>query len=133
MAERILFADTVGEMARLAVGDPRATDALVRSHADQVLAHLSDALSDEADDDDRVAALIGVFMHAALQRLVTAGRGDDRIAFAEAEICASAVAAAMDRAAEASAHDDRDTVTAAMTAAEMVLGTDFRFLLGIML
>ena len=132
MADRIAFADTVGEMARLAVGDPRASDAAVEAHAERVLARLSSALDDDATVGERIGALIEVFMHAALQQLVAAGRAEDRIEFAEAELSASSVAAAMDRAAEAAARGDLDTVSAAMTAAEAVLGADLRFLRGIM-
>jgi hypothetical protein len=133
MAERVLFADTVEELTTLAVGDRTVTDAVVQAHADQVLAQLSDALADDATEAERIAALIDVFMHAALQRLVSAARSDDRIAFAEAEICASAVASTMDRAADAAARGDRSMIAAAMTAAEAVLGTDLRFLLGLLL
>jgi hypothetical protein len=113
----------VDDLVRLAVGEPVAVAVAVRSRADQVLARLGGALRPGRSPDERIEALIETYMHAALKTLADAAPLD-RIAFAEAEVVATAVAAAMDRAADAAAADDPHGVAAALAGAEGVLDLD---------
>lgn len=110
-------------LVSLATGDRPAVEAAVRSRADQVLARLGDALRPGASKAERIEALIETYMQGALQLLAEAA-GGDRLAFAEAEITAWSVAAAMDRAADAAETGDTDTVAAAMASAEALLELD---------
>jgi len=127
-----VFANRVYELAALAVGDRAAVEAAVRSRADQVLTRLGDALRAGRTPEERIDALIETYMQGALQVLATAASGD-RIEFAEAEMKASSVAAAMDRAADAAEADDPQTVAAAMASAEALLDLDLAALYDLLL
>jgi hypothetical protein len=132
MGGSTVYAERADDLVALALGDPAAVASIVRSRADQVLARLGDALRAGRPPEQRIDALIETYMHGALQRLAQAA-GEDRIAFAEAEVSAAAVAAAMDRAADAAAVGDARTVAAAMGSAEAVLDLDFADLYDLLL
>jgi hypothetical protein len=123
MSGSSVYTDRIDEDVALALGDPDAVSAALRSRADQVLARLGDALRMGRSPRERIEALAETYMHGALQLLAWAASGD-RIAFAEAEITAASVAAAMDRAAAAAASGDAASVTAAMASAEALLDLD---------
>ncbi|MGZ4137177.1 MAG: hypothetical protein ACXVPX_06360 [Actinomycetota bacterium] len=89
----------------------------------QVLARLGDALQAGRSPEERIEALIETYMQGALQLLADAASGD-RLAFAEAEMTAASVAAAMDRAADAAACGDAENVAAATASAEALLDLD---------
>jgi hypothetical protein len=132
MSGSALFAGRVDDLVRLALGEPEAVAAAVRARADQVLKRFGDALRAGSSYEDRIAALTETYMHGALQHLSAAALGD-RMEFAEAEIVASSVAAAMDRATEAAWTGDTETVSAAMLAAESLLEMDFSRLYDLLL
>ncbi len=127
-----VYADRVEELVELALGDPPVVDALVRARADQVLTRLGDALRSGRTPAERIDALIETYMQGAFQLLANAADGD-RFAFGEAEIVASAVGSAMDRAADAAAGEDHDTVVAAMASAEALLDLDLESLYDLLL
>jgi hypothetical protein len=118
-----LYSNRLVDLVRLALGPPDAVGVAVRSRGDQVLARLGEALADGRSPADRFEAIIDTYMHGALQILADAS-SSDRIAFAEAEMTATAVAAAMDRALDAAASGEADTAVAAMAAAESLLDLD---------
>lgn len=126
------YAERAEELVVVALGDPSVVASVVRSRAEQVLVGLGDALRAGRPPGERIDALIETYMHGALQRLVDAAAGD-RLAFAEAEVTASAVASAMDRAADAAARGDAEAVAAAMVSAEAVLDLDFAALYDLLL
>lgn len=126
------FGNQVEDLVRLALGDPEGAATAVRARADQVLARLGDAIRTASPRRERIAAMTETFMHGALVRVADAARGD-RIELAEAEMTASSVAAAMDRAAEADRDGDDDTVAAAMAAAESLLQMDLAGLYALLL
>jgi len=117
------YADRVDDLVALALGEHDALETIIRARADQVLARLGDALQAGRTPDERIEALIETYMHGALQ-LLADGAAGDRIAFAEAEVTAASVAAAMDRAVEAQRSGDPETVAAAMASAEAILELD---------
>lgn len=122
MSETAIFARYVAAMLRIGQADPDRARAAILARGDQVLAALRDALQPGARDSVRIVALIDMYLQTTLEMLYAASRSDDRLDFAEAEMKAWAVAGALDRAAQAAQSKDRDTVFAAMRAAESVLG-----------
>jgi hypothetical protein len=126
------YADRIEDLVRLSLGEPEAVAAAVRSRADQVLACLGATLRAGGSPDERIEALIETYMHGALQLLAEAA-GKDRIAFAEAEVTAAAVASAMDRATDAVELGDAATVAAALASAEALLDLDFAALYHLLL
>ncbi len=122
MSETAIFARYVAAMLRIGQADPDRARAAILARGDQVLAALRDALQPGARDSVRIVALIDMYLQTTLEMLYAASRSEDRLDFAEAEMKAWAVAGALDRAALAAQSKDRDTVFAAMRAAESVLG-----------
>jgi hypothetical protein len=118
-----LYSNRLVDLVRLALGPPDAVGVAVRSRSDQVLARLGDALAAGRSPADRFEAIIDTYMLGALQILADAATGD-RIVLAEAEMTATAVAAAMDRTVDAAAAGDAETAVAAMAAAESLLDLD---------
>jgi hypothetical protein len=118
-----VYSDRVDGLVELALGDRPAVEASVRARGDQVLARLGDTLRAGRTPAERIDALIETYMQGASEMLAQAATGD-RFEFGEAEIAASAVASAMDRAAEAARREDHDTVVAAMASAEALLDLD---------
>jgi hypothetical protein len=123
MSGSAVYADRIEGLVTLALGEHEAVATAVRARADQVLTRLGDALRAGRSPEERIDALTETYMHGALQLLADAASGD-RIAFAEAEVTAASVAAAMDRAADAAAAGDAQTVAAAMASAEALLDLD---------
>ncbi|MGZ4113812.1 MAG: hypothetical protein ACXVQT_01890 [Actinomycetota bacterium] len=132
MGGSAVYADRIEDDVWLALGDPDGTAAALRSRADQVLARPGDALQAGRSPEERIEALIETYMQGALQLLADAASGD-RLAFAEAEITAASVAAAMDRAADAAACGDAENVAAAMASAEALLDLDLADLYDLLL
>jgi hypothetical protein len=126
------YADRVDALVTLSLGEPEAVQAAIRARADQVLARLGDALRSGRTPEERIEALIETYMHGALQLLADAAT-DDRIVFAEAEVTAASVAAAMDRAVDAQHASDPQTVAAAMASAEAILDLDLADLYDLLL
>jgi hypothetical protein len=123
MGTSTLYSNRLHDLVRLALGPEDAVAVAVRSRGDQVLARLGEALAEGRSPADRFEAIIDTYMHGALQLLADAA-ASDRIAFAEAEMTATAVAASMDRAVDAAASGDAETAVAAMAAAESLLDLD---------
>ncbi len=124
MSDRAVFAESIYAMLRFAQADPERARVSLAARSDQVLAALRDSLQPGASDAQRIVALIDLYMQATFEMLFDAARTEDRIAFGEAEMKAWAVAGALDRGAEAAVNGDRETLFAAMRAAEAVLGLD---------
>jgi hypothetical protein len=126
------YADRVEELVSLALGERAAVESTVRSRGDQVLTRLGDALKPGRTPAERIDALIETYMQGALQVLADAA-GGGRFAFGEAEITASSVAGAMDRAIDAAERGDAETVAAAMASAEALLELDLAALYDLLL
>lgn len=122
MSETAVFTRYLESMLRVSQVNPEGARLAIRAREDQVMAALRDALRSGTRDSERTVALIDFYMHVTLQMLYDAAQIGDRLEFAEAEMKAWAVAGALDRAANAVEARDRDTVVAAMLAAESVLG-----------
>jgi hypothetical protein len=110
-------------MLRLSPVDPDLTRRAIEAYAGQAAASLDLVGRADTAYDDRMLALLDVYMYATLMLVDRASR-QDRIAFAEAEMKAWSVAGAFAGAAAALDAGDRDTVTAARIAIEAVLGED---------
>jgi hypothetical protein len=132
MGGSAVYADRLEDDVWLALGNRDGAAAALRSRADQVLARLGDALQAGRSPEERIEALIETYMQGALQLLADAAYGD-RLAFAEAEMTAASVAAAMDRAADAAAGGDAENVAAAMASAEALLDLDLADLYDLLL
>jgi hypothetical protein len=126
------YANRIEDLVGLSLGESAAVAMAVRSHADLVLTRLGDALRAGRSPDERIDALIETYMHGALQVLADAA-AEDRLGFAEAEMTATAVGSAMDRAADAAASGESATVAAAMASAEALLDLDFAALYELLL
>ncbi len=122
MSGAAVFTKYLESMLRVGQADPEKARLAIRAREDQVMAALRDALRAGSRDSQRTVALIDFYMHATLQMLYDAAQSTDRLEFAEAEMKAWTVAGALDRAADAVRDGDRDTMLAAITAAESVLG-----------
>jgi len=120
-----VFVESVSAMLKLAQSDPERARVALVARGDQVLAALRDSMQPAAKDSVRIVALIDLYVQATFEMLLEAARSDDRIEFGEAEVKAWAVAEALDRGAEGARKRDRETMMAAMRAAEAVLGLDF--------
>jgi len=120
-----VFVESVSAMLKLAQSDPERARVALVARGDQVLAALRDSMQPAAKDSVRIVALIDLYVQATFEMLLEAARSDDRIEFGEAEVKAWAVAEALDRGAEGARKRDRESMMAAMRAAEAVLGLDF--------
>ena len=120
-----VFAESVSAILRLTEGDPGTARVALVARGDQVLAALRDSVLPGAEDSQRIAALIDLYVQATFEMLFEAAGSDDRIEFGEAEIKAWAVAEALDVGAEGARSGDRDAVMASMRSAEAILGLDF--------
>jgi predicted ArsR family transcriptional regulator len=120
-----VFVESVSAMLKLAQSDPERARVALVARGDQVLAALRDSMQPAAKDSARIVALIDLYVQATFEMLLEAARSNDRIEFGEAEVKAWAVAEALDRGAEGARKRDRETMMAAMRAAEAVLGLDF--------
>jgi hypothetical protein len=122
VSETAIFERYLESMLRICQVDADRARLLIRARGDQVMAALRDALQPGGRDSDRTIALIDLYLHTTLEMLYEAAQFEDRIGFAEAEMKAWAVVGALDRAADAVRAGDKDTMLAAMMAAESVLG-----------